>query len=106
MKTMTYKINMRDGSVREVTGSVVNDIWGIDKRVTEKVTRTGNGEERVSKTQDYFLTHIPTGMLVTNAKKKRTLMEIANLEALMDENDPLKIIAVVMKFWDDRWWKE
>lgn len=106
MKTATYKIKMKDGSSNEVTGSIINGVWGIDKRVFEKKTYTASGEERVSKSQDYYLTHIPSGMLVTNSKKKRTLMEIANLSSLMDENDPRKILTAVMRFWDDRWWKD
>lgn len=105
MKTKTFKIKKKDGTTEVVEGIIVNDIWGIDKRTTENVTYTSKGEKRSNKSSDYYLTHIPSGMLVTVASTRKTLMEIANLEALMDENDPYAIWNAVLKYWDKRGWK-
>lgn len=84
---------MRDGTERTVKGTIVNDIYGIDKRIY-KGTSTA-----------FFLTHIPSGVLITNADKKKSLMEIANLPEMIDQTDPAKIAKAVGKYWNDRWWK-
>lgn len=106
MKTTTYKIRMRDDSEQEVQGIVVNGVWGIDKRTTTKTTYTANGEEKKSNSSDFFLTHIPTGTLVTNARTRKALMEIANLEDLMDEEDLGAIAKAVVKYWNAKGWKD
>lgn len=93
MKKTRYKIKMRDGSDQEIEGEVVNGVWGIDKRTIGK----GSG---------YYLTHVPTGTLITNSRTKRSLMEIANLEDLMDEDDMTKVGRAVIAFWDERGWKD
>ena len=106
MKKTLYKIKMRDGTTKEVEGEVVNGVWGIDKRATQKVTYNANGEEKVSTTSDYFLTHVPSGVLITNARTKKALMEIANLEDLMDEDDMTKVGRAVIAYWNNRGWKD
>lgn len=95
---------MKDGTTRQITGLVINQRWGIDKRSVENVTYTKNGEQKTTTTSGYYLTHIPTGILVTNANTQRILKELANTQELINEDDLHKIIKAVASFWEDKWW--
>lgn len=106
MKKTRYQIKMRSGEERTVEGEIVNDIWGIDKRMTQKTTYTKNGEEKVSQSSDYFLTHVPSGTLITNARTKRALMEIANLPIMIDQNNFQLMMVAVNEYWESKGWKD
>lgn len=94
MKKATYKIQMRDGSEQVIEGDVVNEIYGIDKR---KV-----GDFPIS----YYMTHIPSGVLVTNARTKKALMEIANLPQMIDQTNHDKMRETVARYWNKKGWKD
>ena len=81
---------MKDGTSKSVKGMVINNRWGIDKR-----------EELSS----FFLTHTPTGMLVTNARTQKALRELVNRPDMIEEDDPKKIAIAVGKFWNERGWQ-
>lgn len=85
----TFEIKMNDGTTKTVEGVIVNDIWGIDKR-----------EDKC-----FYLTHIPTGTLITNGKTQKVLKEFVNGQDVIDETDLQKIANEVVKFWNTRWWK-
>lgn len=94
MKKATYKIQMRDGTEQVIEGDVVNEIYGIDKR---KV-----GDFPIA----YYMTHIPSGVLVTNARTKKALMEIANLPQMIDQTDHNKMREAVAGYWNRKGWKD
>lgn len=102
-KNQEYKIKMKDGTYKLVTGLVVNNRWGIDKRQQEVKRQTKDGE-KVSLSSSFFLTHIPTGVLVTNANTQRALKELVNREDMIEEDDPGKIAKAVGAFWNERGW--
>lgn len=89
-KQQEFQIKMNDGTTQTVKGLVINDRWGIDKR-----------EELSS----FFLTHIPTGMLITNANTQKALKELVNRSDMIEEDDPIKISKAVASFWDERGWR-
>lgn len=105
MKTTSYKIKMKDGTEREVTGVVIGD-YGIDKRMSQKVTYNAQGEEKVSQSSDYFLTHIPTGMLLTSARTRKALLEIANRSNMIDQTDFTTMLKEIVDYWNSRGWKD
>lgn len=90
-KNQEFEIKMRDGTTQKVNGIVINNRWGIDKR------------EQLS---SFFLTHIPTGALVTNARTQKALKELVNRADMIEEDDPQKILDAVAKFWNERSWQE
>lgn len=104
-KNQTYDIQMKNGSVTRVEGLVINSRWGIDKRCFSNETTLKTGNIRVTQRCDYYLTHIPTGILITNARTQKALNELVNREDMIDEDDPKKIIEAVGKFWNEREWR-
>lgn len=106
MKTATYSIKMKDDTTQEVDGIIVNGIYGIDKRTTQEETQTKNGETKVTNTSAFCLTHIPTGILVTTSRTRKTLMELANLSEMTDLTDLTKMVNIVVAFWEKRNWKD
>lgn len=106
MKQATFNIKMRTGESRQVTGYIVNDIYGIDKRITQKTTYNEQGEEKVSQSSDFFLTHIPTGVLITNARTRKALMELVNRPDMVDQNDMHQMALAVAGYWNQREWKD
>lgn len=106
MKKTSYAIKMRDGSELTVEGEVINGRWGIDKRLTQKKTYTANGEEKVSQSSDYILTHVPTGMLITTARTKKALLELINRPRMIDQDDPNVMLKEVAEYWNAKGWKD
>lgn len=104
-KNQTYDINMKDGSISHVEGLVINSRWGIDRRCTVSETTCKNGNTRITNSCGYYLTHIPSGMLISNASTQKALKELINREDMIDEDDPKKIIKAVGKFWNERGWQ-
>lgn len=104
-KTETFKIKLQKGGTREVTGLVINKIWGIDKRQSFTEVTNKNGEVRTLSSQDFYMTHIPTGVLVTNASTQKALKELANQPEMINPKGFQEIINCVYKFWDARGWK-
>lgn len=94
-KKQKYQIRMRDGTIQTVEGTVVGN-WGVDKR-----TVMMDGKPTLS----YFLTHIPSGILITNAKTQKKLLELANQPDLVNEEDPFQMAKAVTKFFDNVGWK-
>lgn len=88
-KTSTFKIKMKDGSEQEVSGLVIDGRWGIDKR-----------EDKF-----FYLTHVPSGALVTNARTQKALKELVSRPDMVDEEDAGKIAKAVGRFWNERWWQ-
>ena len=95
---------MKDGSSTLVEGVIINNKWGIDKRQQEVKKTTKAGEERVSLSSSFFLTHIPTGCLVTNANTQKALREFVNRFDVIDEDDPVKLAKALGQFWNERGW--
>lgn len=89
MKTATFNIAMKNGTKEVREGYIVNGIYGIDKR---------DG--------GFYLTHLPTGVLVTNSRTRKALMELANRSDMTDQNDFTVMANAVKDFWDRRWWKD
>lgn len=102
-KNQQYEIKLKDGSSTLVEGVVINGRWGIDKRATETKRQTKDGE-KISLSSSYFLTHIPTGCLVTNANTQRALKELVNRSDMIEEDNPKKIATAVGAFWNERGW--
>ena len=57
-KQVSYKIKMKDGEEKEVTGIVINERWGIDKRQYETTRTNKNGESKTTLSSYFCLTHI------------------------------------------------
>lgn len=87
-KQQSFQIKMNNGSTQEVNGLIVNNRWGIDKRLSS-----------------FYLTHIPTGALVTNANTQKTLKELINRDDMIEEDDVKKIAKAVGDFWNERGWR-
>lgn len=104
-KTSKYDIQMKDGSISHVEGLVSNDRWGIDKRCISTETTLKTGSTRVTQQCGFYLTHIPSGILVTNARTQKALKELINREDMIEEDDPKKILEAVGKFWNERRWQ-
>lgn len=104
-KSQEYTIKMKDGTEKKVSGLVINNRWGIDKRQYEVVKTNKNGESRTTLSSCFYLTHIPTGILVTNANTQKALKELVNRPDMIEEDDPKKIAKAVGDFWNERWWQ-
>lgn len=96
---------MKDGTSKSVTGLVINNRWGIDKRQYEAVKTNKNGELKTTLSSCFYLTHVPTGILVTNANTQKTLKELVNRPDMIEEDDPKKILEATVDFWNERWWQ-
>ena len=103
-KNQEFTINMKDGTKKTVTGLVINNRWGIDKRQYEVVKTNKNGETRTTLSSMFCLTHLPTGILVTNANTQKALKELVNRPDMIEEDDPKKIAKATTDFWNERWW--
>ena len=103
-KAQSFNIKMRDGKTESVEGLIVNNRWGIDKRTTETKRQTKDGE-KVSLSSSFFLTHIPTGVLITNANTQKALRELVNRPDMIEEDDLKNIAVAVGKFWNERGWQ-
>ena len=103
-KKVEYEIAMADGGKRKVMGIIINDRWGIDKRETETVRHTKDGD-KVSLSHFFVLTYIPNGVLVTSANTQKALMELVNREDMIEQDDIAKIANAVSEFWNERGWK-
>lgn len=88
-KSLSFNISMKNGTKVEVKGLVIDGKWGIDKR-----------EDKF-----FYLTHIPTGALITNAKTQKALKELVSRPDMVDEDDPMKIYKAVCNFWNSRRWQ-
>ena len=104
-KNMDYTIQMLDGTTRQVTGLVINRRWGIDKRTTTTIMTNKDGEERTLSSSDFYLSYLPTGMLITSGRTQRVLKELVNRPDMIDEDDPFRIAEAVIDFWNKRGWK-
>ena len=104
-KSQEFTINMKDGTKKTVTGLVINNRWGIDKRQYETVKTNKNGETRTSLSSCFYLTHVPTGVLVTNANTQKALKELVNRPDMIEEDDLKKIAKAVGDFWNSNGWK-
>ena len=104
-KSQEYTIKMKDGTEKKVSGLVINNRWGIDKRQYEVVKTNKNGESRTTLSSCFYLTHLPTGILVTNANTQRALKELVNRPDMIEEDDLEKILYAVVDFWNERWWQ-
>lgn len=104
-KNQEFVINMKDGTKKTVTGLVINNRWGIDKRQYEVVKTNKNGETRTTSSSCFYLTHIPTGILVTNANTQKALKELVNRTDMIEEDAPKKIAKAVGDFWNSKEWK-
>lgn len=104
-KTQTFEIKMKDGTTKTVEGIIINDRWGIDKRQVEVTKTNKNGEEKTSLSSAFYLTHIPTGTLVTNGNTQKVLKELANRPDMIEEDNLEKIAKATFSFWDSRWWQ-
>ena len=96
---------MKDGTSKSVTGMVFNNRWGIDKREYESFKTNKNGETRRTLSSYFCLTHIPTGMLVTNGNTQKVLRELINRPDMIEEDDLKKIAIATVKFWNERGWQ-
>ena len=103
-KNQEFTINMKDGTKKTVTGLVINNRWGIDKRQYEVVKTNKNGESKTALSSFFCLTHLPTGILVTNANTQKALKELVNRPDMIEEDDPKKIAKATTDFWNERWW--
>ena len=104
-KNQEFTINMKDGTKKTVTGLVINNRWGIDKRQYEVVKINKNGEKRTTLSSCFYLTHIPTGILVTNANTQKALKELVNRPDMIEEDDLENIMMATVDFWNERWWQ-
>lgn len=104
-KNQEFTINMKDGTKKTVTGLVINNRWGIDKRQYEVVKINKNGEKRTTLSSCFYLTHIPTGILVTNANTQKVLKELVNRPDMIEEDDLENIMMATVDFWNERWWQ-
>lgn len=104
-KNQEFTINMKDGTKKTVTGLVINNRWGIDKRQYEVVKINKNGEKKTTLSSCFYLTHIPTGILVTNANTQKALKELVNRPDMIEEDDLEKILYATVDFWNERWWQ-
>ena len=88
-KSCVFSISMKDGTKKDVSGIVIDGVWGIDKR----------------EDKSFYLTHIPTGALVTNASTQKALKELVSRPDMIDETSVDKIAKAVGDFWNSRRWK-
>lgn len=106
-KKVTYKIKMKDGSEREITGTEIVPGYAYDKReIGVSETINSKGERRVVKSTTYVLTHIPTGALITSADKANSLKLLCTEPEFFEEFDPWKILKAVGRFWNKYDWKD
>lgn len=103
-KPQEYTIKMKDGTEKKVSGLVINNRWGIDKRQYEVAKTNKNGESKTTLSSFFCLTHIPTGILVTNANTQKALKELVNRPDMIEEDDLKKIAKATVDFWNERWW--
>lgn len=104
-KNQDFTINMKNGTKKTVTGLVINNRWGIDKRQYEVVKINKNGEKKTTLSSCFYLTHIPTGILVTNANTQKALKELVNRPDMIEEDDLENIMMATVDFWNERWWQ-
>lgn len=104
-KTQKYQISMKDGGREEVEGVVINERWGIDKRTTEVTRMMKSGEEKTSLSSCFYLTHIPSGILVTNANTQKALKELVERLDSVNDEDYRAMLDVTGDFWNERGWK-
>ena len=104
-KSQEYTIKMKDGTEKKVSGLVINNRWGIDKRQYEVVRINKNGEKKTTLSSCFYLTHIPTGILVTNGNTQKVLKELVNRPDMIEEDDLENIMMATVDFWNERWWQ-
>lgn len=84
-----FKLRMKDGSVEEVEGTKLNDNFHYHK--SENL---------------YWLTHTPSGRLVTSAKKVKSLRELINEPEFFDDNLTVTAMHKAYVRWANRnMWK-
>lgn len=88
-KKISYKINMKDGTKQEITGTEIIPNYAYDKR---------NGV--------YCLTHIPTGILITNSSKAGALKLLCTEPEFLEEFEAKKIMLAVCRFWNKYEWSD
>lgn len=79
-----FKLKMKDGSVKEVEGTKLTDQFHYHK------------DEGL-----YWLTHTPSGMLVTSAKRVKSLKELINEPEFFDDLT-VKSMFEAYKRWTQR----
>lgn len=108
----SYTIKLDSGGSTCVTGEVVNGIWGIDKRETERGRQQmKDGTERILYDKDYIITHIPTGAKLPFQFRtlKAAKMLLQEPEFFFDELNQESIHAMwkaIARFFDDKNWKD
>ena len=104
-KKERYNIKMRNGEAHSVEGIIVNNIYGIDKRITTTVKKNKDNSERVLSSSRYYLTHIPSGVLISGARTQKALKELANRQNMIDQHDFKVMGKEVGDFWNSRGWQ-
>ena len=106
-KKVKYKVSMKDGSTKEVEGTLIVPDYAYDKRELYNETITNSkGEQKVVRTTTYVLTHIPTGMLITSADKVNSLKLLCAEPEFFEEFDKVAIIKAVGRFWNKHGWQD
>ena len=108
-KKTKFKISKKDGTVEEVEGIVVNEIWGVDKRTTvygKQVMK--DGAVKPLSYSAYIITHIPTGShlpLGTCRTQRNAVMLLQEPEFFEEPLVPAHIGKAIARFarrvgWD------
>ena len=106
-KKVKYTISMKDGSTKEVEGTLIVPDYAYDKRELYNETITNSkGESKVVRTYTYVLTHVPTGTLITSADKVNTLKLLCREPEFLIEFDPQTMIKAVGRFWNKHDWQD
>ena len=80
-----FKLKMKDGTVREVEGTKLNDRFHYHKAENT-----------------YWLTHTPSGQLVTSAKKVKLLRELVNEPEFFDDQLTISRLYEAYCRWGNR----
>lgn len=87
-KSRTFKLNMKDGSTKEVTGTPI----GVDFFYHKEDGR-------------YWLTHIKSGKLVTSARTVKLLRELANEPEFFGDLTVRGLYKAYIRWADRNNWK-
>lgn len=106
-KKVKYTISMKDGSTKEIEGTLIVPDYAYDKReLSNEVTYTKKGEKKETKTYTYILTHTPTGTLITSSDKVNSLKLLCAEPEFFDEFNAGALIKAVTRFWNKHDWQD
>lgn len=112
-KKINYKIRMKDGSIQEVEGEVVNKKWGIDKRTMVSGEQTlKDGTKRALSSTLYCITYLPNGAappLCNFRTLKSAKLLLNEPEFFFDELNEESVRGMAQaigRFWNNCGWKD